>query len=437
MVFDNIEPDIPAKERMLENVLYHSKNRKINTMFYFNFRKAVPALVLTVVLAGGILSYGLKDIIFNNGMRGSSPTEIAQDGLIDNDTASGREDMVAPLLNQFQIKGRNYILMSDYVEEFGFNAAISDGDIGNKIATIEKSPDKSLIGCEVFEYIPAGCQAVVVVKRNNAYELYRFFTFESYNNNQDEDAIEYLKLYGINSPEDIAKIQFIVHTERSKLEGTTNITGEITDRNEIARFYSFYSVLRNSSDKYFEKLFGSRPGSRDVEIDRVNPDGQKGEIVPDEKSVEPVVPDYMPAPDYDGTSGSSSSYPGIAEDMPLSAGEGRDAVIAIEPYIAIDQPADLPVIGGDTPVSVIIDRGNVSSPTGGSSSMTGFGSTEPVTVAPAQGGSVGNDLDDPVTIKIYNKKGVYLETTYYKNIGFISRYEISSDFAAFIENYIK
>lgn len=427
MVFDNIEPDMPAKERMLENVLYHSKNRKMNPMLYFNFRKAVPALVLTVVLAGGILSYGLKDIIFNNGMRGSSPTETAQDSLIDNDTASGREDMPAPLLNQFQIKGRNYILMSDYVEEFGFDTEISGDDIGSKIATIEKSPDKSLVGCEVYEYIPAGGEAVVAVKRNNAYELYRFFTFESYNNNQDEDAIEYLKLYGINSPEDIAKIQFIVHTERSKLEGTTNITGEISDRNEIAKFYSFYSVLKNSSDKYFEKLFGNRPGSRDVEIDRVNPDGQ----------VEPVAPDYMPAPDYDGASGAGSSYPGIAEDMPMSTGGGRDAVITIEPSVAIDQPADLPITGGDTPVSVIIDRGNVSSPTGGSSSMTGIGSTEPVTVAPAQGGSVGNALDSPVTIRIYNKNGVYLETTYYKNIGFISRYEISSDFAAFIENYIK
>ena len=437
MVFDNIEPEMPAKERMLENVLYHSKNRKMNPMLYFNFRKAVPALVLTVVLAGGVLSYGLKDIIFNNGMRGSSPTETAQDSLIDNDTASGREDMAAPLLNQFQIKGRNYILMSDYVEEFGFDTEISGDDIGSKIATIEKSPDKSLVGCEVYEYIPAGGEAVVAVKRNNAYELYRFFTFESYNNNQDEDAIEYLKLYGINSPEDIAKIQFIVHTERSKLEGTTNITGEISDRNEIAKFYSFYSVLKNSSDKYFEKLFGNRPGSRDVEIDRVNPDGQKGEIVPDARPVEPVAPDYMPAPDYDGASGAGSSYPGIAEDMPMSTGGGRDAVITIEPSVAIDQPADLPITGGDTPVSVIIDRGNVSSPTGGSSSMTGIGSTEPVTVAPAQGGSVGNALDSPVTIRIYNKNGVYLETTYYKNIGFISRYEISSDFAAFIENYIK
>jgi len=371
LVFDRIKPDASTKERMLESVLNHSKRRKENSILYINFKKAIPALALAIVFAGGILTFSLKDKLFNHGLRGSGMPEIAQEDMIGKDSASGREDMAAPLLNQFQIDGRHYILMSDYVEELGFSATIDDEDIGQKLMTIEKSPDKSLIGCEVFSYLPAGSESVVAVKRNDKYELFKFFAFESYLNNQDEDAIEYLKLYGVEGPEDIAKIQFIVHTEKSKSEGSTNIRAEITDRNEIARFYSFYSALKNSSDKYFEKLFGYNraDNSRDVEVDVAYPVGQESRDSSNERPVEPIAPDHVSTP-------------------------------------------------------------------GASQGMTDIGETGPASVAPSQG-SAGNALADPVAIRIYNQKGVYYESMYYKNIGFISRYEITAEFAAFIENYIK
>ena len=198
-----------------------------------------------------------------------------------------------------------------------------------------------------------------------------FFTFESYINNQDEDAIEYLKLYGIEGPEDIAKIQFIVHTEKSRLEGFTNVMGQITDRNELANFYNFYAALKNSSDKYFKKLFGyNRAGdSRDVEIDVAYPTEPGSRDSSDEKPIDPILPDYTPEP------------------------EGIQGMTDID----------------------------------------GVGSGS---VAPSQG-SAGNALAEPVTIRIYNQNGVYFESMYYRNIGFISRYEITAELAAFIENYIK
>jgi len=371
LVFDRIKPDVSAKERMFENILNYSKKRKGNVMLYFNFKKAVPALALVVIFAVGILSFNFKDKLFKYGLQGDSNQEITREDMIGNDSAPGKEDMAAPLLNQFQIGNRHYILMSDYVEEFGFPATISEKDIGQKLTTIEKSPDESLVGRDVFTYLPAGCEAVVAVKRNNEYELFRFHTFESYMNNQDEDAIEYLNLYGIEGPEDIAKIQFIVHNEKSRLEGFTNITAEITDRNEIAKFYDFYSVLKNSSDKYFEKLFGNNKAgsSRDVEIDVAHPVGQENKDSSNKGSVDSIPPVYATAPE---------------------------------------------------PSQSMIDQGE-----------TGSGS-----VAPSQGSS-GNALDDPVTIRIYNQNGVYYESSYYKNIGFISRYEITAEFADFIENYIK
>ncbi len=409
-IFDRIKPDISAKERMLENILNHSEKRKENTMLSFHFRKAIPALALAIVFAGGILTHGLKGVLFNHGSQSNGNPEIAQHDMIDKDIDSGREDMAVPLLNQFQIGDRHYILMSDYVEEFGFPAIINEEDIGSKIMKIEKSPDESLIGCEVFQFIPAGCEAVVAVKRDNTYELFRFYTFESYINNQDEDAIEYLKLYGIEGPEDIARIQFIVHTEESRLEEFMNIKNEITDRNEIAEFYSFYSVLENSSDKYFEKLLGYNRNdhSREVEIDRAYPNKQEIEDSSEERAVEPIPTNHASTPDSDGatdeTSFSNPNYRDIAEDLPLNAND------------EVNQG----------------ERNNTSN--GRSQDMTDTG--EGASVTPSEG-STGNALADPVTIRIYNQNGVYFESTYYKNIGFISRYEITAEFAAFIGNYIK
>ena len=456
-VFDRIEPDISAKERMLDNVLNHSKKRKENTMLSFNFKKAIPALALAVVFAGGILTYSLKDKLFGQGFKGEGSPEIPSGEMISQDSASGREDAIAPMLDQFQFDGRNYILMSDDLRaEYGFPAAIDEGDIGQRLMTIEKSPDERLIGCEVFSYVPAGGEAIVAVKRDNGYELFKFFTFESYNNNQDEDAIEYLKLYGIKGPEDISKIQFIVHTEQSKLEGFTNIKGEITDRNEIAGFYSFYSVLKNSSDKYFEKLFGyyGTGNSTDVEIDVAYPEVSDDKYYPDERDVEPVAPDRAPAPnpapapdydqasDYNGTAEEiDPAYPnhkGVAEDLPLGKEvESRDAVISSDAPVALDLPADAVITGSDTPVAVEIERGEGnSSSSGASQGMTDKGEAGMVSGGTTQG-SAGNALADPVTIRIYNQNGVYFDSIYYMNIGFISRYEVTAEFAAFIENYIK
>jgi len=396
-IFDPIAPDLAAKERMFENVLNHSDHSRVKTTVSFNFRKAIPALALAIVLAGGLMTYGLKDRLFSPGFPGSNSSEQARDMVA--------EDMAAPLINQFQLGNRHYIAMSDYAAAFGFTGEISIGDLGRKIATIEKSPDKSLIGCEIYEYIPAGAEAVVAVKRGTGYELFRFFTFESYNNNQDEDAIEYLKLFGIHGPEDIAKIQFIVHTESSKEKGIEDIRGEITDSNEIARFYGFYSVLKNSSDRYFEKLFGftGSGSSSGIEIDRTAP------------------------PDFSGN----------AQDMPLKIGpEGNEAVFFSDPSAPADQPVDAPLTGDDTPVSVVVEPSHGNSTNGTTQGMTDIGGTGAVSVAPSQG-AIGNALADPVTIRIYNKKGVYFDSIYYRHIGFISRFEVSSDFAALIKSYMK
>lgn len=413
-LFDRIKPDEAAKDRMYNNVLMHAEKERFGMKLFF-IKKAVPVLAMAVIVAGSLLAYSLLPKDLNNNLHyedkkvtddGNRLANIGNDKEGSNFAQDGdlaKEDAIAPLLNQFRLNDKHYVLLSDDLRaEYGLPAEISPDAIGEKMGEITDSPDKSLAGCEVFKYAPAGGEEILAVKTDNGYALYRFFVFESYNNNQDEDAAAYLKLYGINKAGDISKVVFIGHSEKSKLEGKPDIIGEITDSSEITVFYNYYSALKNSSDKYFEKLFGSygrRPvdgGAEKAEVDVALP------------------PDYVDAErdlpaDYDGTVSNAGDMPDYAEDDALVeyrdriSGEGGNG--SVDPVKGIDP---VPYDKGDTPGSV----------------------------APA-GSSAGNALANMVTVRIYNQKGIYFESPYYIDFGFISRYEVSEDFAAFLSNYIK
>jgi len=401
--FDKVEPDQAAQRRMLDNILSHSGKEKEAMFNMFNYRKALPALGLAIVIAGSMLAYNII-----GGKNNSSPPEYAKPG-----AADAREDMAAPLINQFQLGERHYILLSDDLRaEYDFPQQTDENDIGIKLATITKSVDLSLIGGEVYYYKPAGSEAVVAVKKNDSYMLFRFFTFESYINNKDEDAVEYLKLFGINSAEDIAKIRFIEYSEESRIKGGFDIIRELTGPDEITQFYGYFSVLKDSSDKYFDKLFNYKPDGNkgtDVEVD-----------VGTSRQVDPVPPD----------AGQNMAYPG--KDAPVNPGPD----INPEPD-RIEYAEDMPMVKSDE-----VQKGATegrSALTGEQGAIMDLGGTEPVTggTTPAQVGAVGNALANPVYIRIYNKSGVYFETVYYRNIGFISRYEVNKEFADFLEGYIK
>jgi len=411
--FDQIKPSEYTKKRMLDNILNHSDRKKGIFMSLFKFKKAIPALALVVVIVGGLLTY---DMLQKNNNYDSLPEYSVSDS-----AGSGGEDLAAPLLNQFQIDKLYVLLSDDLREEYGFPVTVNESDIGEKITDIATSPDKSLIGSEVYRYIPAGGEAVVAVKKDNEYQLFRFFVFESYNNNQDEDSVRYLELYGIDSADDIAKIQFIGHSEQSKLEGRIDILGEITDRDEIAQFYNYYSALKNSSDKYFDKLFNYREtdsGNKGIEVDTVEPDIAAPDIAGSVNVASPPVaepdlvsPDNIVSPDTVESDMIAPDQIGYGEDQPTG-------VASVQAHVAEDAP--LMITDG------MMDMGD-----------TGSGSTEPSrgSVEPSQG-STGEALANPITIRIYNQSGVYYDSVYYINLGFISRYEVSEDFADFIGRYL-
>jgi hypothetical protein len=416
--FDQIQPGPDTEKRMLSKIINGQDSRKESAMKRLSIKRLIPVLGLVIIIAGSLLIHnslpGRDNGLFPEGEIGDVQT----------DDLGAREDMVAPLINQFRLDDRHYIQLHEELrEEFDLPAHVTEEHIGDKIAEIQSTPDESLIGLEVFEYIPAGGEAVVAVKKEDGYQLFNFFTFESYNNNQDEDAIAYLKLFGINGPEDIKTVQLIEYSEESKIEGKLNIVGELTGSDEINQFYKYYSVLKNASDKYFEKLFGYQPSS--------DPGNVTTDPAPD-MDIEMSAPDAGAAPDA-GSAPDTDIAPdavNTAVDTPAQASYGGTTV---------DEPVaqDLPAVAEDMPLN--LDEPVSSDSSASSSGMMDMGDTgnsQSGSVPPSQG-SAGDALANPIGVRIYNKNGVYYETMYYRNIGFLSRYEVSKEFADFLASHMR
>lgn len=235
--FESLKPSYGAKQRMLENALNNS-NDKTPSMFIYT-KRAIPLLILVLVLGGTLTFYNLNKKGYVN-----------DDFLI--------EDNIARVTNQFKIENKTYNILSESEKaEFKFPNTINDSDIGDKLTTISTSVDETLIGKAVYRYFPAGCDGIVAVKVDNKYKLFKFFWFDSYINNKDEDTKAYLELYGINKGEDISKVQFI--------RNGNSVINEITDKSRILEFYDYYSIIPDSSDKYFNKLFNYKKSKEQVE----------------------------------------------------------------------------------------------------------------------------------------------------------------------------
>jgi len=252
---DQIDLDDKAQQRMIDNVLKYKIQKnyiKIKRNRYFRF--AIPAFVCVFVIVGSITVYNLSNI---DRMEGTFTTTIG-DATFDDKSANnlqGIDDMMAVVDNQFEMDDMHYILLSDALKaDFAFPNTLSGSDVGKKITTIITTVDPNLMGCDVYEFLPAGSLAVVAVNIDNAYKLFEFFNYESYINNKDEDTAAYLNLYGIHSADDIAKIQFIAYSEEAKIAGRIEPISELNDQTKIAEFYDYYSVIKDSSSKYFDRL---------------------------------------------------------------------------------------------------------------------------------------------------------------------------------------
>jgi hypothetical protein len=384
-----IEPNEKAEQRMLQHILQSTSQKKEErNMKLFIYKKGIPALTMVLVLVAGIFLY-------------DSMTKDNETRLSETDLRGSQEDSVAMIQNQFQIGDQHYMLLSEEQRAaFSLPDTITEKDIGEKITAITTSVDDHLIGSHVYEYLPAGGNAIVAVKKDNEYKLFKFFQFESYINNKDEDVKAYLELFGINNPKDIKKIQFIGHSEEAKIEGREDIISEITNLEKIQQFFQFYAILKDSSKEYFDKLYNYHPSSQPQ---TVVPDESKGSPEEQEKStVEPVLP-----PDQ------------LRENPP------PDGVVT-EPTQAEDS-IGIDLNGKDTPITNTNPSAGYDYVDNGKTSSESTSGSE---------GNAGNALANAITIRIYNQFGVYFETVYYPNLGFISRHRVNEEFASFLAEFL-
>ena len=173
------------------------------------------------------------------------------------------EEPLVLIQDEFEWYGRKYI---KYYEDYD---AISQEEVGEPLAVIESSVDQSLIGCTIYRYTPVNCEAIVVVDRNEQLEIFQFFTFTSYEDNQDEHASEYLELFGIYSSEDIEKIEIYYYPDAYSIE----LEYLMSSQEEIQEFYTYFERLADSSDAYFQALSdhvppGSTSGTTALENSR-------------------------------------------------------------------------------------------------------------------------------------------------------------------------
>ncbi|HAX74163.1 MAG TPA: hypothetical protein DCY20_11620 [Firmicutes bacterium] len=242
-------------------------------------------------LTYSVLGVALIGLIGGRFFFANDQTEIRD--MLSND--SGLEMDIAEV-SLFRWQGRTYVLLDDATaNQWGVSTTVIDADIGELLTIIES--DGKLSGCEVYAYLPVQSQALVVVKNELGYDLYQFMTFERYENNQDEDAIAYLTVYGINQASDISFIEIGNNT--------------ITDQHQIEIFYQHYSALKNSSDAYFEALFGSNQSNdlprtvAQIETTTTSPDTA---VSSDGTLIEPTE-------SSDASQGETSAYEGSATGL--------------------------------------------------------------------------------------------------------------------------
>ena len=377
--FNSIRPDEDAVNRMQKNIFTRSAEKTKNSLLNkLSLRKTVAAAALALVITAGALTYSFlpktptANWVPTEAGTGDNTEELAN--RTEGDFAHGDAEIDIYPYYQFKIEDKYYALISESKKtDFGLSDTVSPNDIGNKLATINGGEKD----CEVYTYLPAGSDAVVAVKIDGDYELYAFTAFNSYMTNQDEDAADYLKLYGIKNASDIAKIQLLGYgkpdlPEAGEYFTSREIKTELTDNIKIGEFYNYFSVLKNSSDKYFEELYSYRSAFTDNQ-------SNEGRI---------------PA-DYSGQTDNG--------DLPIT----NDAEKTIVPNGVLYDKAE-PADGG---------------------AESGF-------TSPSEPAGTGNALESSITIRIYNQSGIYFDMEYYPNIRFISRFEISEPFAAFLEDNV-
>lgn len=138
---------------------------------------------------------------------------------------------------------------SDYTK-YGIKSYLEESDFGDKIGTITEtdnlskalntpcSQEPTLVGCEVFLYAPANCEALLIVKGRNNCSLFLFSCFSEQGHGYHEE----YAIFNVVSSKDVARIDYCI----SKPDGGMFITtaeGSITDPSDLNAFINITKKL--------------------------------------------------------------------------------------------------------------------------------------------------------------------------------------------------
>lgn len=147
---------------------------------------------------------------------------------------------LAMVTDYFVFQGKVYV---------GEQKSVSEQAVGEKLGTVAEGGAPNLQGCPVYQYLPVKGEAYLVLEQGGRRELYAFREFLSAREFEDEDAAEYLRVYGITQASDISSLEI------DSMDGQGAFK-TVKEREIISEFYSRFSILKNASDEYYKTLAG-------------------------------------------------------------------------------------------------------------------------------------------------------------------------------------
>ena len=207
-------------------------------------RRWIPAVCCAagVCLVG--VGMGLEKFL---GTAWGDPSEGSTESFASGATS---ETYVVAAEDRFIVEGKIYTeVLPGNADWMGkpFPSVVPEKDLGEPAGTIEGGGE--LNGKTAYVYAPGESQALLAVERDGEYRLYVFYMFVSYEENGEEDAADYLKVYGVESAQDFVSVELIQYPA----DGVERSLGVLSER-ETEEFYDMFSNLKDGSAAYFKAL---------------------------------------------------------------------------------------------------------------------------------------------------------------------------------------
>lgn len=231
---NKIKPELGADERMLRRVLAYQPPKHTTVRFVTPYAAAAALLCLVAI--------GLFAFPWSNSL---PMTPVTSDG-----GAISSNSEIAVALESFVFDGKRYSkLTNETLSEMGIQQPSGEKELGALLGTLDAGEGSTLSGSKIYAYPPLSAPAVVVVEKNGGYELFLFSSFTAYEENSDEDAADYLSVYGIKSADDLSKVEVYTYPT-----ATSEVLSHTLKKEEQDIFYDGFSKLKNASGAYFKTL---------------------------------------------------------------------------------------------------------------------------------------------------------------------------------------